>query len=254
MKCENYVKMKLSPHRAGFYFIPDFYLIGVGNTSLNFNIYAITDPQLNIPTLKSLLSGSDLDKRFFSFGIKLHQGFLNGQDILCPIQNNGGIGTKTGPDKNRVTFFKGTLDLELYRTIFRDPFWCDIIQNGIKNRILDGANGYFQGKVFPDLANFRFVYLSIKDHFIYIGDGGDSGALVKIIGFYNLISHFYRHFQYHSAHRGPDHGIRCISITAGSSCFNDLISFVCRNMGLFCLIITYLGPFQLYLGDYPFMK
>src|SRR5690606_20654852 len=102
------------------------------------------DPQLYIPALKSLLSGSDLNKWFFSFRVKLHQGLLKGQDIICPIQNNGGIGTKAGPDKDRVTFFQRPFDLKLYGTVLGDPLRCNIIQNGIKNYIFEGTNGYFQ--------------------------------------------------------------------------------------------------------------
>src|SRR5690554_3645512 len=155
-KCENYVKMRLSPYGTGLYFVPDFYFIRIGNTLLNLNINTITDPQLYVPALKLLRSGSNLNKRFFSFWIKLYQGLFKGQDIIRPIQNNGGIGTKAGPDKDRVALFQSSFDLKLYGTVFRDPFWCNIIQNGIKNYIFQGTYRYFQRQVLLDLAYFRF--------------------------------------------------------------------------------------------------
>src|SRR5690606_20897232 len=70
-KCENYVKKGLCPYRTGLYFVPDLYFIGSADTLFNLNINTITDPQLYIPALKSLLSGSNLNKWIFSFRVKL---------------------------------------------------------------------------------------------------------------------------------------------------------------------------------------
>src|SRR5690606_15932635 len=110
---------------------------------------------------------------------------------------------------------EGAFDVKLYGPVLTNPLGSNIIKYRIKGFIFNGSNCNFQRKVNLDLSYFTLIYLTLKDHFIYIGKNRNGSTIVKIIALNHLVAGLYGYIQNHPVYGRAYHGICRSSQTAG---------------------------------------
>src|SRR5690606_28842767 len=84
-----------------------------------------------------------------------------------------------------------------------------------------GADRDRDGHALLELADLTFVDGTLEDHVVHVGDGGDGGAFVEVVGLDDRGALFYGDLEHHSLDGGLDQ-VRDFARTADSPLFHEL--------------------------------